>query len=923
MANRDYTIGITQRFDAKGMDQMNRSADSFNRMSEAADRFIAKGVGLAAVAASVGAAGAMMLGPFERMRQEIFDTGTFYEKINVEIRGLLGGNKKLADEMFSTLARASVDIPYSFRELLSGMKEFIFLGINVKKTYGEIQGSLLKTSATGATAMAGLAAASGASFETIAHDVALAIGAGRADYLTHWIGGLNAQMLQMSGAFIGTYQMQYDNVMKYLNKRYGQFSLELSRTFTGIMQNFRDLKEMFLVGFLDIFNRHSAFGEIRKIMADALQTLSDFFLGGKIPMMANAMKKTTNVMKELGNTVSTIVMPLLKAMGPVITELTRLIIRFTTWFSAPEHRKLVAFLGRGLGLMGLLLSVTAAFIAFQASINLAQGALLRFGVTLQGSISAAVGRFFFFAAAFYMLVQAYYHNWGNVKVLVDGVIKWIISKMEWVADFFTVITDIWANNFGEGITKVDKAAWDKIGPMGQKFAKGFFVFTDAFNRAMRGEGWGNFAKVIGSVFSDAIHQLLGSIGSIKWGAIWSKIMEGFKKHSREGMYLLGIALTAVAVAVIGAVITKMVLKAIGLIFGGINLATGGILGKIPFIGKLFGGGKGGGELGSAGNPMYVKMVKETGILGTIGGLVWSAIWGTMKMALIGDLLAIMLPALPGIAKVLSFLIGFDLIGTKLGLAIGYVIKLLSGKGLIANLAALGEGLLIFAGWVAVALAIFAAYQWAKTEESTKQLGDALRALPFGQKFINAMKKLADLYVVMEGWVRDFLGYLSGVWATMKSLGAEIWDALSRSFDAVFNIVMKLVEFALWFADRAKVFLGPIGRIIGGVVESPESKRAVAEGPGITSMRVLEAMMDAVTAKLFPTPATAPEMATAGGGALAGTEPRGFWDNLASTLKASGGNDVILNLTVSAADLAAGTVKNLKFRGGNRETERKQ
>jgi hypothetical protein len=896
------------------MDQMNKSAESFNRMSDAADRFISKGIGLAAVAVSVAGAGRLMLAPFERMRREIYDTGTFYEKINVEIRGLLGGNKKLADEMFSTLARASVDIPYSFREMLSGMKEFIFLGINVKKTYGEISGTMAKTSATGATAMAGLAAASGASFEQISHDVALAIGSGRADYLTHWIGGLNAQMLQMSGAFIGTYQMQYDSVMKYLNKRYGQFSIELSRTFTGIMQNFKDLKDMFIVGFLDIFNKHSAFGEIRKIMAEALQTLSDFFLGNKIPMMAGAMKTTGNIMKEMANTINAMVLPVIKVMGPIIRELTRLIIKFTSWFAAPEHRKIIAFLGRGLGLLGLLLAVTAAFIAFQATINLTRGALLRFGITLQGSISAAIGRFFFFSSAFYMLVQAYYHNWGNVKVLVDGVIKWIMAKLEWVADFFTVITDIWANNFGEGITKVDKAAWDKIGPMGQKLAKGFFVFTDAFNRALKGEGWGNFAKVIGSVFTDAIRQLLGSIGSIKWGDIWRKIVDGFKKHSKEGMYLMGVALTAIAIAVIGAIVTKLVLKAIGMIFGGLDLATGGLLGKLPLIGKLFGGGKGGGELGSAGNPMYVKMVKEPGLIGSIGKFIWDMIWGTFKFTVASGALSLLLPKFPMIVKVLSFLMGFDIISNKLGLAAGLVIRIIASAGAIV--AALGY--ILFG--LAIIYAIYKTWQWAQTEESTKILGAILRSMPFGEKFINMMKILADWYVVVEGWVTGtIIPALQKFWRILKSFGSDLWTVLTFVFEKVFDAVMGLVKFAWWLMKKVGHFLEPAGKLISSFVESPESKRAVAEGPNITGLRVLEALLDSVTEKMFPTPATAPEMAAGGpAGAMAGTEPKGFWDNLANTLKTSGGNDVVLNLTVTAAELAAGTTKRMKIRGGSRE-----
>jgi len=461
MANR--TIGVQYQWSSSGMNQMGDVIAKFTNLNAAASTFVGVSQSLAVASGSLMGAGYGMLKPFLEMRQYLFGMGLEYERMIVQIEGMVGSGAKAA-QMYKNIAKAAQDVPDAFVNVLRGMQEFTKMGIDVQKTYGSVASAFGDITITASTALSGLASRFGASLDTVAGHLKTAVTMGRADYLEYWVGPLEVQAMQMAGVFVGTWQQQFDKAVAHLGKRFSHFSKSLTFSIGGITQNLKDMGQTINNAIIGIATRSGVYEMVRKGFERMFNVLNAFFDPTKVDGWGVTFQ---HIFQD-------IVGPAVKFLTDLMEKAAIMTVKFAKWFSAPEHRKLVVFWGKAIGVAGLVMVAAGAFLLLGKMALFAMGSMLSLAPIL-----LLLGAF---AVAGLLMFNGFRSGWLDAKNTVGGIKNWIIETMEWASNFFTVMWDIIANGTKKGTAVVHREAWNKLGPKSQNFLFGFLeVWTKMIN----------------------------------------------------------------------------------------------------------------------------------------------------------------------------------------------------------------------------------------------------------------------------------------------------------------------------------------------------------------------------------------------------------------------------------------------------------
>jgi hypothetical protein len=567
MSGQDFELGVVHKFIAQGYDKMLSTKAAFDNLTESAERFTAASLQLGAAGASIAAIGYAAASPLLYLRHVLMTVGLEFESMNVQMLGLMGGNQKAADSYFSFLRNASEEIPYSFKEAVDAMKEFTFMGIDIKKQYDvkTVTDGIVRNSITGIQAISGLAAASGTSLSTIGHDLQLAITQGRADYLAHWIGPLKAQAMQMSGVFIGTWQQQWDKAIKWIGDRYAQESSNLARTYSGLLTGVTDMIERLQGGLLGLNSSSSAFTLLRVELGKAYDKWREFLT----PAGSKNSDGLSDSVHKLSEILSGALMPSIQLAAKGVGFLTEKFIQLVQWATSDRMRPIITSWGR-IGLAGSVLIAVGSFIILGGVIVGLMGKLVMFS----GMISA-MGIMFTttfwvpiaaLTAGLVIIERVFFSAEGSLTRFVER----IRTGFEAVGAFFKVVFQTWENAVPGGVSTVSTAAWNKLSDY---WKNKVFDFLDLTNKIKF-----DHKKFKAFLDKQLMHLAIGTvtlaIGSWAIGKLW-----------KSGKDVLGLG----SAAALGSITNPMyviVVSGSGLP-GAIGGAGGVVEGAANIFGKAF------------------------------------------------------------------------------------------------------------------------------------------------------------------------------------------------------------------------------------------------------------------------------------------------------------------------------------------------
>jgi tape measure domain-containing protein len=250
-----------------------------------------------------------------------------------------------------------------------------------------------------------------------------------------------------------------------------------ANTYNGIVSNIRDnftRLALEIMGF-DMEKGSKTFGEVKK--GSLFDQLRD---------SAKAFYEWMNAHKEE-------IVAFFRNIGTVINALIRVIQTLSGWFQTlSQHTNEVIAIFTGLAAITLPYLI-AAFLVWVGTV----WAYLT--VTLPALVLAHAPLLVMFAlvaAATYMLLEAWTNNWGNIRGFTEGVINWIIGKINSLIDRLNFFIAVW--------NKVVEATGNKnlsIGMIGKLGAVDIGTYTGPTNAA------GNASRVVNA---DYVNQPYGS-----------------------------------------------------------------------------------------------------------------------------------------------------------------------------------------------------------------------------------------------------------------------------------------------------------------------------------------------------------------------------------------------------------------------------
>lgn len=559
------------------MSQMAQTTKAFGALDSAASKFADTAQNMNAMGSNMLAWAAPMLAPLLKVKGAMADTGMFFERIKVQIESLTGHNKKAADSLYNFTARMAVDLPDSFRDSLTVMREFKFLGIDVQKTFGnmviDVGGKLQTLPKTALNALSGMAAAVGTSMTIVGHHVATAIKTGQAQHLEYYIGPLRMMELQMSGAFVGTFQQKFDKTMKWMSNNFSLTSAKLARTFTGIMNNMKDGMDQLKVSMLGIGLTRGPLADLRGSLALIIMEFNKIMLGqGQDPKDA-LINKVGAVFQDIYAPAITLAT---RASDRLLTSVSGLMKRF----GDPSFRSFLVLWGQRIGLAGAILGAAGALAIFSAGMILAFKGMALFFAPLISTIAVIVPLLALLSVGADTFFTAYGKGFGSMKGFVVDTLRFIYGKMEAFASFFVVLSDIWITNSASGMARVKTANWKQLSDTQKWLAH---KWHELVNDGFSADTFARVATKINHALAEAIKSGLKNA--------FSSVAEWVQANQGNLLKGVGVLLGIGVAATMG--------KAL---FGGIR---GMVSGRGVTAGLASAAGQ---PLGSPYNPMYVKIV---------------------------------------------------------------------------------------------------------------------------------------------------------------------------------------------------------------------------------------------------------------------------------------------------------------------------
>lgn len=513
----EHVIGVHHKYKSEGLEKLAQTSKAYDALTASAQRFTTASLKLGVAGAAIAGIGYTAAKPLLFLKNVLLTIGTDFESMNIQMRGLMGGNQKAADEYFGFLRQAAVEIPYSFKEAQEAMKEFVFMGIDVKKQYDvkTVVDGVIKNTATGIQALSGLASASGTTLSVIGHDLQLAITQGRADYLSHWIGPLQTQAMQMSGTFIGTWQQQWDKAIKWIGTKYAQESSNLARSYMGLIEGLSDLKIQFWENLLNLKATTGAFYELRFALSSTFERVNSMLFITKAG--AKGYGAMTTAMQKLSEMLSNILLPYVRIIDKAISSLTTKVEKLVAWATGPKIKPMLEFWGK-VGLAG--------------SIFVAVGALITFGATLVG-IGAEI---YEFVAAWgvisggFAMISSFLTGPGlliaGVLILIDQVFfkaegSWfrffdkIKTGFEGLISFFKIQFQIWDSVTGKGTAKFNEKDWNKLNPLGKDLSLDFIGVASRIKFGDSSAVKDSVGTILGGMFGETLSASIS--GAVKIG----------------------------------------------------------------------------------------------------------------------------------------------------------------------------------------------------------------------------------------------------------------------------------------------------------------------------------------------------------------------------------------------------------------------
>lgn len=322
--------------------------------------------------------------------------------------------------------------------------------------------------------------------------------------------------------------------------------------------------------------------------------------------LADVLKTSRGVWRE---TTGTIGIFLGKAVAPLIDKISLITLKVGSFFEEIRESKHIVFLARG------FLTLTAgatALIGALGTMRLIVKSLAFVGVGFPGLRLAAM-----------LLVDTFF----GVTKSVDGV----VAKFELFGKFVKGVTELISNLDSEsGLSKMNEEIRDALQEAGileiaKQFARfGSIVYTVFKDVSSVISVTVNKGVELFSWFND---KVLGVFGSFKtdWTTWWtSDSISTLGKFGRA------------ALAIVAPLLALFGLKKIGGFLGG-------VLSKIPVIGKLFGGGSDGDRpKGTQSDPIYTK--STDGALGGLGDIFSTGAGGAMITGILGKVIG-MIPSI--------------------------------------------------------------------------------------------------------------------------------------------------------------------------------------------------------------------------------------------------------------------------------------
>jgi hypothetical protein len=622
-------LGIGLNFDhQRAVKNMAEATKGFTSMTIAAEDFISVSRDLTIMQEGLARVAEATLAPFKALGKTIFDLGSQTEMALIRLGMFSNTLKRSAIDSFQIARQQAKDTLFSFDEVIGAVQDFAAAGIDAQKSFGEgfahAGGQVVKYQKSLIGAITDLASAANIDPNIIKGNVLQAIMNGRIDYLQHWIGPQKTMLLQMMGGLQGTLQQKTEQMTNFLEKFYGGMGAKANATFKAIVLNIKDMAGEVMSFFLDIQNPTAAYRQMVDSLYASFQKVRkeyEKFMGyGEYrnkEEKEDYLKKRLSVLASVKEILSPFVSTF-KAIVNSIADATNAIINFTA-----THPKLVAVLGKGIGIAGLLATAAGFAVAATSAFVALFGVVKNFIAAFSGTGVMMAGIFMSIMLGVETLKEAWRTNFGNIRDIVESVGNTVVKWWNKIEGFFGALYDIFKTASG-GFAVVSKRHWDALAdnPGLQKFLmligklisdmRGFFS-GELTGPIAAAKAWltvlGPAIAAIGGVMGirgllkiftsggnvassgGVVGGVLGSIFGIKQG------MPVFVTNWPSGLAALTASTAAEQVSILSRLVTS------------IN-GTNSVLGKLGWLGAALGVGYGIGSLIEPYIPGSSSMSKE-------------------------------------------------------------------------------------------------------------------------------------------------------------------------------------------------------------------------------------------------------------------------------------------------------------------------
>ncbi len=544
--------------------------DGLKGVTDAAQNFVSVGADLTLMGRGISETARAMLAPIKNLAGTMLKVGEDTEFSILRLQQFQNVLGTTGVQTFTRMRSAALDTALSFRETGQIVEQLASTGIDALKSYGEgvVQrgGKTLTYQKNLNQSITDLATARGVDSAIILGNVQQAIMNNNIHFLEHWIGKQKTFQLQMMGGLQGTIQQKTEQITKFIDGAFGGMGRKAAETFKGISIEIRDiLGEDIPRAILDVTSPEGPYQRMLTFFIEGFDIIKLAFIGKT--GISGSIEAADASMKAFAKAFHLIFNPVVDVVGNMIVKLAKMTSAFVDF--AKAHPKFLAFFMGGFGIIGLLLTAGGAFVTFGAVILAATKALFGF-LGAFGTMGIVMGgAFLTVVLALTAFKIAWVNNWLDIQGSVQSAVGWIEEAWDTTVAFFGALGDILRTAAGETFI-VSEKHWAKL----PNYAKSFLLAVARVTSAIR------------DFFND-------------------DTLESWKKK-------LG-AFGLVLAPLLG-----------GILLAGVLKGMGGLLSKIPFLGKLFGGGRAGGGGGfGLGIPVMV-MNWPTSLGGGLGGGLGSA-----------------------------------------------------------------------------------------------------------------------------------------------------------------------------------------------------------------------------------------------------------------------------------------------------------